>query len=90
MTIDKQALDSKITDEPFRLRLRGTFLYAGQAVGSETFVSTIARNDRRRWVTATSTLILDEELVVGTLTDVTATTITIRPLICEPFDSSKR
>ena len=90
MTIDKQALDSKITDEPFRLRLRGNFLYAGQATGSEKFVSTIARNDRRRWVTATSTLILDEELVVGTLTDVTATTITIRPLICEPFDSSKR
>ncbi len=90
MTIDNQSLEAKTTDEPFRLRLRGNLLYVGQTAGTEKFASTIARNDRRRWVTATSILTLDEDLVIGTLTDVKPTTMTIRPLICEPFDSSKR
>ncbi len=90
MTIDGQSLDTKVTDEPFRLRLRGNLLYIGQTAGTEKFSSTITRNDRRRWVTATSVLTLDEELVLGTLTEVTANSVTMRPLICEPFDSSKR
>jgi len=90
MTIDTQSLESKISDEPFRLRLRGNLLYTGQPAGTEKFSSTIARNDRRRWVTATTILTLDEDLVIGTLTDVKANTVTLRPLICEPFDSSKR
>ena len=68
----------------------GNLLYTGQAAGTEKFSSTISRNDRRRWVTATSILTLDEDLVIGTLTDVKANTFTLRPLICEPFDSSKR
>jgi len=90
MTIDNQSLETKTSDEPFRLRLRGNLLYIGQTAGTEKFSSTIARNDRRRWVTATAILTLDEDLVIGTLTDVKANTITLRPLICEPFDSSKR
>jgi hypothetical protein len=90
MTIDNQSLETKTSDEPFRLRLRGNLLYIGQTAGTEKFSSTISRNDRRRWVTATSILTLDEDLVIGTLTDVKANTITLRPLICEPFDSSKR
>ena len=90
MTVDGQALDAKVTNEPFRLRLRGNLLYIGQTAGTEKFSSTIARNDRRRWVTATSVLTLDEELVLGTLTEVKANSVTMRPLICEPFDSSKR
>lgn len=90
MTIDNARLETQTSDEPFRLRLRGNLLYTGQTAGTEKFASTIARNDRRRWVTATSILTLDEDLVVGTLTDVKAATVTIRPLLCEPFDSSKR
>lgn len=90
MTIDNQSLETRTSDEPFRLRLRGNLLYVGQAAGTEKFSSTIARNDRRRWITATSILTLDEDLVIGTLTDVKANIVTLRPLICEPFDSSKR
>ncbi len=90
LTIDNQALETQTSDEPFRLRLRGNLLYVGQTAGTEKFSSTIARNDRRRWVTATSILTLDEDLVIGTFTDVKANVVTLRPLICEPFDSSKR
>lgn len=83
MTIDSQSLSAISSDEPFRLRLRGNFLYTGQTAGTEKFSGTISRNDRRRWVTATSILILDEELVIGSFTDVQANTVTIRSLICE-------
>lgn len=90
LTIANDTLETTVSSTPLRIRLRGNMLYTGQTAGTEKFSSLISRNDRRRWVTATSILTLDEELVIGTLTDVKPTATTIRPLLCEPFDTSKR
>lgn len=90
LTITNGSLKTTVADTPLRLRLRGNMLYTGESTGTEKFISLISRSDRRRWVTATAILTLDDELVIGTLTDVKPEITTIRPLICEPFDTSKR
>ncbi len=90
LTITNDTLETTIASTPLRIRLRGNMLYTGQSAGTEKFLSLISRNDRRRWVTTTAILTLDEELLIGTLTDVKPNSTTVRPLLCEPFDSSKR
>jgi len=90
LTIVNNTLETSEASTPLRIRLRGNMLYTGETAGTEKFSSLIARNDRRRWVAATSTLTLDEDLVIGTWTDVKPDVTTVRPLTCEPFDSSKR
>jgi hypothetical protein len=90
LRVRNDTLETTLNTTPLRLRIRGTFLYAGENAGNEKFWSTITRNDRRRWIAGTSTLILDESLSSGTWTQVEAASIAVRTLSCMPFDSSRR
>ena len=69
---------------PLRLRLRGNLLYLGADSTDEKFFGLINRSDRRRWISGTSTLMLDEALGTGTWARLDLDSTKISPLRCEP------
>jgi len=65
VTVATDDLATGSEETPLRLRLRGNLLYLGQNSNDERFFGLINRSDRRRWVSGTSTLLLDEALERG-------------------------
>lgn len=84
VTITHSTLATSEVAAPLRLRLRGNLLYLGADTTDEKFFGVINRSDRRRWLSGTSTLMLDEALGAGAWARVDLDSTKISPLRCEP------
>ncbi|MFZ9988242.1 MAG: hypothetical protein ACO3HV_10870 [Candidatus Nanopelagicales bacterium] len=84
VTITHTTLATSEVAAPLRLRLRGNLLYLGADSTDEKFFGLINRSDRRRWISGTSTLMLDEALGSGTWARLDLGSTKISPLRCEP------
>jgi hypothetical protein len=84
VTIANTTLAVSEVAAPLRLRLRGNLLYLGADSTDEKFFGLINRSDRRRWISGTSTLMLDEALGAGAWARVDLDSTKISPLRCEP------
>jgi hypothetical protein len=84
VTITHTTLATSEVAAPLRLRLRGNLLYLGADTTDEKFFGLINRSDRRRWISGTTTLMLDEALGAGTWARVDLDSTKISPLRCEP------
>lgn len=85
VTITHTTLATSEVAAPIRLRLRGNLLYLGADTTDEKLFGLINRSDRRRWISGTSTLMLDEALGSGAWARLDLDSTKISPLRCEPF-----
>lgn len=83
-------LASTVLENPFRIRIRGNTLYSGATVSDEKFSGLINKTDRLRWTSGKSTLVLDETFKLGAWVIVENNITTVRPLNCQPLDTTKR
>jgi hypothetical protein len=84
VTIANTTLAVSEAAAPLRLRLRGNLLYLGADTTDEKFFGLINRSDRRRWISGTTTLMLDEALGAGAWARVDPDSTKVSPLRCEP------
>jgi hypothetical protein len=84
VTIANTTLATSEVAAPIRLRLRGNLLYLSADTTDEKFFGVINRSDRRRWISGTTTLMLDEALGAGAWARVDLDSTKISPLRCEP------
>ncbi|MEY2624707.1 MAG: hypothetical protein RL412_482 [Pseudomonadota bacterium] len=85
VTVKNEELGTQTEEAPLRLRLRGNLLYLGETAVNERFFGLINRSDRRRWVSGSGTLILDEALEKGVWIRLTLDSTRISSVYCEPF-----
>lgn len=85
VTVANDELGTQAEEAPLRLRLRGNLLYLGETAVNERFFGLINRSDRRRWVSGSGTLILDEALEKGVWVRLTLSSTRISAVHCEPF-----
>ena len=85
VTVANDELGTQAEESPLRLRLRGNLLYLGGTAVDERFFGLINRSDRRRWVSGSGTLILDEALEKGVWVRLTLDSTRISAVQCESF-----
>ena len=84
------SLESEVRETPFRIRFRGNVLYLGTSASDEKFAGIINKTDRLRWSAGNATIVISESFAKGTWVVIETDKTYIRPLACQPFDTSKR